>query len=100
MAMYESEHTKFIREWMQKHPEQRQEIQEGRALWCLLQPQTMARAGDLGRFCRNHSLLSAAGSSPRATAMAGDALEKMTVSAVQTVPIVHVVQCGERNERE
>ena len=33
MAMYESEHTKFIREWMQNHPEERLEQERGRALW-------------------------------------------------------------------
>ncbi len=33
MAMYESEHTKFIREWMQAHPEELKEQQQGRALW-------------------------------------------------------------------
>jgi hypothetical protein len=33
MAMYESEHTKFMREWMEKHPEQVEEQKKGRALW-------------------------------------------------------------------
>ena len=33
MAMYESDHTKFMREWMEKHPEQREEQKKGRALW-------------------------------------------------------------------
>ncbi|GAA5174565.1 DUF3460 family protein [Niveibacterium umoris] len=33
MAMYESEHTKFMREWMEKHPEEREEQRKGRALW-------------------------------------------------------------------
>ena len=33
MAMYESEHTKFMREWMAKHPEEREEQKKGRALW-------------------------------------------------------------------
>ena len=33
MAMYESEHTKFMREWMEKHPEEREEQKKGRALW-------------------------------------------------------------------
>ena len=33
MAGYESEHTNFMREWMQKHPEERNEQQKGRALW-------------------------------------------------------------------
>lgn len=33
MAMYESEHTKFMREWMEKHPQEVVEQREGRALW-------------------------------------------------------------------
>jgi hypothetical protein len=33
MAMYESEHTRFMREWLEQHPEQRVEQQKGRALW-------------------------------------------------------------------
>lgn len=33
MAIYESEHTKFMREWMAKHPEQEAEQKKGRALW-------------------------------------------------------------------
>ncbi len=33
MALYESEHTKFMREWMEKHPEEILEQQKGRALW-------------------------------------------------------------------
>ncbi|MDD2873928.1 MAG: DUF3460 family protein [Azoarcus sp.] len=33
MAIYESEHTKFMREWMEKHPEQAVEQRQGRALW-------------------------------------------------------------------
>lgn len=33
MAMYESEHTKFMREWMEKHPEEAEEQKKGRALW-------------------------------------------------------------------
>lgn len=33
MAMYESDHTKFMREWMEKHPRERQEQRIGRALW-------------------------------------------------------------------
>ena len=30
---YESEHTKFMREWLQKHPEEIKEAKQGRALW-------------------------------------------------------------------
>ena len=33
MAMYESEHTKFMREWLKQHPEEIMEAQKGRALW-------------------------------------------------------------------
>jgi len=33
MALYESEHTKFMREWMEKHPEEATEQKKGRALW-------------------------------------------------------------------
>jgi len=33
MAIYESEHTKFMREWMAKHPEEAAEQAKGRALW-------------------------------------------------------------------
>jgi hypothetical protein len=33
MAMYESEHTKFMRDWMKQHPEQIEEQKKGRALW-------------------------------------------------------------------
>ena len=40
MALYESEHTKFMREWMAKHPEELQEQKKGRALWWDKPPQT------------------------------------------------------------
>ena len=30
---YESEHTKFMREWMDKHPEEQKVQHSGRALW-------------------------------------------------------------------
>jgi hypothetical protein len=33
MALYESEHTQFMREWLQQHPEELQAQKEGRALW-------------------------------------------------------------------
>ena len=39
-VFYESEHTKFMREWMKNHPEQREEQQRGRALWWDKAPQT------------------------------------------------------------
>lgn len=31
--MYESEFTKFMRQWMDKHPEQVEEQRKGRKLW-------------------------------------------------------------------
>jgi hypothetical protein len=30
---YESEHTRFMREWMERHPEELEVQQSGRALW-------------------------------------------------------------------
>jgi hypothetical protein len=33
MALYESEHTKFMREFLEQHPEQLDEQRRGRALW-------------------------------------------------------------------
>lgn len=30
---YVSEHTKFMQEWLEKHPEQIEEQKKGRALW-------------------------------------------------------------------
>lgn len=33
MAMYESEHTKFMREWLEKHPQELEEQKKGRSLW-------------------------------------------------------------------
>jgi len=41
MALYESEHTKFMREWMQKHPEELKEQEKGRALWWDKTPRTL-----------------------------------------------------------
>ena len=41
MALYESEHTKFMREWLEKHPEERQEQQRGRALWWDKSPRSL-----------------------------------------------------------
>ena len=43
MAIYESEHTKFMREWMEKHPEEREEQRKGRALWWD-KPQNLAQS--------------------------------------------------------
>lgn len=33
MELYESEHTKFMREWLAQHPDQIEESIQGRALW-------------------------------------------------------------------
>ncbi len=33
MAKYESEHTKFMREWLEKNPTEIAEKQKGHALW-------------------------------------------------------------------
>ena len=33
MAMYESDHTLFMREWMEKHPQELEVQKSGRALW-------------------------------------------------------------------
>ena len=33
MAMYESELTKFMREYLDKHPEERESQRKGRAVW-------------------------------------------------------------------
>ena len=47
MAMYESDHTKFMREWMEKHPEEKLEQQKGRALWWDKPPQTLEAMKDI-----------------------------------------------------
>ena len=39
MAMYESEHTRFMREWLEKHPQELAEQRMGRALWWDKAPQ-------------------------------------------------------------
>lgn len=46
MAMYESDHTKFMREWLAKHPEELDEQRKGRALWWD-KPQDVARQEEL-----------------------------------------------------
>lgn len=33
MAIYESEHTKFMRAWLEQHPEELQQKDAGQALW-------------------------------------------------------------------
>lgn len=40
MAQYESDHTRFMREWLERHPEERLEQQAGRALWWDKAPRT------------------------------------------------------------
>jgi hypothetical protein len=47
MAMYESEHTKWMREWLQRHPEELQEQKTGRALWWDKPPQDGETRRDL-----------------------------------------------------
>jgi len=46
MAHYESEHTKFMREWLEKHPEEAKEQQKGRALWWDKPPQSLDEMKD------------------------------------------------------
>ncbi len=46
MAMYESDHTKFMREWLAKHPEELDEQRKGRALWWD-KPQDVTRQTEL-----------------------------------------------------
>jgi hypothetical protein len=46
MALYESEHTKFMREWMKQHPEELLEQQKGRALWWDKPPRTLEAMKD------------------------------------------------------
>lgn len=41
--MYESEHTKFMREFLEKHPEEIEQQKKGRALWWD-RPQDLERA--------------------------------------------------------
>lgn len=40
MALYESDHTRFMREWLAQHPEEQRVQQSGRALWWDKAPQT------------------------------------------------------------
>jgi hypothetical protein len=41
---YESEHTKFMNEWLAKHPEQVEDQATGRALWWDKQPVSLDEA--------------------------------------------------------
>ncbi len=49
--LYESEHTKFMRELMRKHPDLAEKQREGRAMWWDKTPRELAeeRAMDEGR---------------------------------------------------
>jgi hypothetical protein len=51
---YESEHTKFIRELMQKHPDLSEKQREGRAIWWDKTPRELADevAMDQGRVAQ------------------------------------------------
>lgn len=40
MAMYESDHTKWMREWLAQHPRELEEQKRGRALWWDKSPQS------------------------------------------------------------
>lgn len=39
MAMYESDHTRFMREWLAQHPQEQQVKQSGHSLWWNRPPQ-------------------------------------------------------------
>lgn len=41
MEKFESEHGRFIREWLARHPEEIEEQKRGRALWWDKKPQTL-----------------------------------------------------------
>ncbi len=42
MAQYESEFTQFMRAWMEKHPEAREEQKTGREMWWDKAPRPLA----------------------------------------------------------
>jgi hypothetical protein len=46
MAQYVSEHTAFIRQWLDAHPEEREQQKAGRALWWD-KPQNLAQSESL-----------------------------------------------------
>ncbi|GMV55398.1 MAG: hypothetical protein AMXMBFR6_12030 [Betaproteobacteria bacterium] len=46
MALYESEHTRFMREWLAQHPDELVEQKKGRALWWD-RPQTLQRTEEV-----------------------------------------------------
>ncbi len=41
MAMYESDHTRWMREWLARHPQELDEQKKGRALWWDKAPQSI-----------------------------------------------------------
>ena len=47
MARYESEHDRFMAEWLEKHPQELAEQQKGRALWWDKAPVDAARQHEL-----------------------------------------------------
>jgi len=53
--LYESEHTKFMRELMRKQPDLAEKQREGRAMWWDKTPQELAeeRAMDEGRVAQS-----------------------------------------------
>jgi hypothetical protein len=40
MATYESDHTRFMRRWLEDHPEEIESQRKGRAIWWDKTPQT------------------------------------------------------------
>lgn len=46
MAAYESDHTRFMRDWLAQHPQEAAEQKKGRALWWD-QPQDVATQAKL-----------------------------------------------------
>ena len=40
MAMYESDHTRFMRRWLEDHPEEIESQKVGRAIWWDKTPET------------------------------------------------------------
>lgn len=51
MAMYESEYTKWMREWMDKHPDEHQTQKTGRALWWDKPPRDEEQQRRLAEAC-------------------------------------------------
>lgn len=51
MANYESEHTRFIREWLEKNPKELAEQKAGRALWWDKAPVSIDERDRLAKAC-------------------------------------------------